>query len=466
MRTAQIFEVQLDDVDNAIKRYRRVADVDAENQTAIRALDRLFVQTERWGDLAKILEREAEIAQNAEEIIELRYRLGQVMQLRLNDLDGATLAYKDVLAASPEHKPTLDALEALFASGVKQLEIAEILEPLYRQAGEFEKLTGVYEAQLGHIETPEDRQAAYYRIAELSEDKLMDPVATLATYIRVLKEFPLDEKAGEEVPRLAASVDGGWETLANAYADVLGLHTDPQVQRVIGKRLAKTFEDELGDITKAEETYKHVLGCRARSTSGPLEPRSHLPLATRVRGGSRRASSRCASRPRAQEAARQTDPGVDTLELVELYARLGEVAETQRLSQTDRGDPHSYSPDLRRPREDPRGAPSPHSLAHLRASRRKWKDLRGRLRARASRERREQLGRSRHPRQAGAPRQADRLPASPQTAIRDVEARPRSARRGSGRRSVPWRTSTRSSRQWPRARRCPRAPVRHRGERR
>src|SRR5208282_1958197 len=47
LRTAQIFEAQLDDVDNAIKRYRRVADVDGENQTAIRALDRLFVQTER-----------------------------------------------------------------------------------------------------------------------------------------------------------------------------------------------------------------------------------------------------------------------------------------------------------------------------------------------------------------------------------------------------------------------------------
>jgi hypothetical protein len=82
----------------------------------------------------------------------------------------------------------------------------------------------------------------------------------LNTYIRALKEFPLDEKTGEEAPRLAASVDGGWETLANAYADVLGLHTDPKVQRAVGKRLAKTFEDELGDIAKAEETYKYVLG--------------------------------------------------------------------------------------------------------------------------------------------------------------------------------------------------------------
>src|SRR5579872_1407669 len=94
----------------------------------------------------------------------------------------------------------------------------------------------------------------------MHEDKLLDPVATLDTYIRALKEYPLDEKVAEEAPRLAGVVDNGWDTLANAYADVLGMHTDPVVQRVIGKRLAKTFEDELGDISKAEETYKYVLG--------------------------------------------------------------------------------------------------------------------------------------------------------------------------------------------------------------
>ena len=75
-----------------------------------------------------------------------------------------------------------------------------------------------------------------------------------------MKEFPLDEKTNEEAPRLAASVDSGWETLANAYADILGAQSDKAVQGPIGRRLAKTFEDELGDVNKAEETYQYVLG--------------------------------------------------------------------------------------------------------------------------------------------------------------------------------------------------------------
>jgi golgin subfamily B member 1 len=35
------------------------------------------------------------------------------------------------------------------------------------------------------------------------------------------------------------------------------------VQRTIGRRLARTFEDELADVAKAEETYKYVLGVDA-----------------------------------------------------------------------------------------------------------------------------------------------------------------------------------------------------------
>ena len=323
LRTAQIFEVQLEDVDGAILRYRRVSEVDAENQSAIRALDRLFVQTERWRDLAAILGREAEIGTSPDEILELKYRLGQVHQLRLANLDAAIAAYRDVLNAAPEHAATLAALEELFAGGVKQVEIAEILEPLYRAASEWEKLSRVHEAQLAHVPTdqPEERLAAYYRIAELLEEKLLDAPATLEVYIRALKEYPLDEKTGEEIPRLAATIDGGWETVANAFADVLGLHAEPAVQRSIGKRLAKTFEDELGDISKAEETYKYVLGVD--------------PLDVEALANLDRIYTSLESWPELAGVLEQRVKGTeDALELVDLYARLGETYET-KLSDTE-----------------------------------------------------------------------------------------------------------------------------------
>ena len=140
LRLAQIFETQLEDVENAVTRYRRVLGVEAENVAAISSLDRLFSATERWTELVPILVREAEISQSPDEVLELKYRLGVVYQTRLGDVAQAIAAYREVLTAAPDHQATREALEGLFAAGVSQTEIGEILEPLYQSAGEWDKL--------------------------------------------------------------------------------------------------------------------------------------------------------------------------------------------------------------------------------------------------------------------------------------------------------------------------------------
>ena len=42
--------------------------------------------------------------------------------------------------------------------------------------------------------------------------------AALAVVIRALQEFPTDERTNDDIERLSALVDDGWEHLANAYA--------------------------------------------------------------------------------------------------------------------------------------------------------------------------------------------------------------------------------------------------------
>jgi tetratricopeptide (TPR) repeat protein len=326
LRTAQIFELSLEDTTNAILRYRRVLDVSPDNQVALQSLDRLFLQTERWSELSAILAREAEIAASQDEILEFKFRLGQVYEHKLANLDLAIASYREVIGQSPDHANTLAALEGLFEQNTKQAEVAEILEPLYRNAGEWEKLVAVHEAQLTHIPAEvvdgrpsgqEERLAAYYRIAELFEEKLLDPTQTLAVYVRALKEYPLDERSGEEAPRVASGIDGGWEQLANAYADVLGLHPeDKDVQRTLGKRLAKTFEDELGDVQKAEETYKYV------RTVDPLEPETLANLDRIYLSLEQWAELAEVLESRVQVPA-------EASELVELWARLGDAYEVQ-----------------------------------------------------------------------------------------------------------------------------------------
>lgn len=313
LRVAQIHEVQLNDLDGAVQRYRRTLEVDDQNQAAIRALDRLFTQAERWGDLAQVLAREADIGQTPEEILEFKFRLGEVQERYLGDLDQAIAAYKEVLAVEPEHEKALGRLETIFASGQKQLEIGEVLEPLYRQFDQWEKLVNVYEAQLKTLKDPAERLAMYYRLAELHEDKLADGAQALDAHTRAFKEQPLDERAHEEAERLAGAI-AAYDTLANAYADVLGATQEPEVVRSVGGKLAKTFEEQLGDQQKAEETYRYVLGV------DPTDPNTLENLdRIYVQWG--------AHEQLADILSKRTKATQDEIEKVDFYARLGQVYE-------------------------------------------------------------------------------------------------------------------------------------------
>ena len=321
LRAAQVYEVQLENLENAVARYRRVLAADPENQSAVRALDRLFTQMERWQDLSEVLARESEIGQSPEEILEFKFRLGQIFQLRLGDLDKAIAAYREVISAAPEHEDTLRALEALFESGTKQLEIGEILEPLYQASSEWEKLIRVREAELAHTTDPAERIAMYHHIAEDAEERLLDPVLAFNVHVRAIKESPLDERTSEEIERLASMLDGGWEPLANAYADVLGIEgIDAATQAVVGKRLARVFEEELADVAKAEETYRYVL------TVAPQEGDALANLDRIYTSLEQWPELAGVLEQRAVSAA-------DDHERVELYTRLGQVYE-ERLGQT------------------------------------------------------------------------------------------------------------------------------------
>ena len=353
LRVAQVYEVQLENVDNAVSRYRRVLDADSENQSAVRALDRLFTQTERWNELAEILSREAEIGQSPEEILEFKYRLGSVHQLRLNDIDKAIVAYSEVINAAPEHVETLRALEGLFESGVKQLEIGQILEPLYQSAGEWERLIRVHEAQLSAISDPEERIQMYYRIAEDAEERLSDPVQAFRVYVRAVRERPLDEKAGEEIERLAAMIEGGWEELANAYADVMSVEgldaetlavarTAPRAES--SKRSSRTFRRRRNRIASSCPSRRGSRRLSRISTAFIQPPNS--------RSNSLEFSSSERRSPRTS-ATRSSSTG-----------RLGQVYEEQ-LNRVDDAVPRVQE-DLRRARAEQSGR-------HLRAG----ADLRG-----------------------------------------------------------------------------------------
>jgi len=260
LRVAQVYEVQLGDVESAIARYRTVIEAEPENTDALGALDRLYEQTERYAELADVLAREAEFGSTPDEILDFKYRLAQTLQHRLGRTGQAIDAYREVLAAAPEHEGSLEALEALFASGTQVLAIAEVLEPLYQASGEWEKLLDLREGELAQRSDVEERVGLYRQMAEDAEVKLVDVDRAFGYLIRSLKEAPSVEQTLDELQRLAPAADDGWSALASALGDVMHKPgTAPAIVALTGGHVARIAEVELDDLDRAIRTYRFVL---------------------------------------------------------------------------------------------------------------------------------------------------------------------------------------------------------------
>ncbi|MFI5290123.1 MAG: tetratricopeptide repeat protein, partial [Polyangia bacterium] len=266
LRVARVYEEELAQPDKAIATFRRVVDADPENRDAILALDRLYLHAEKYPELAETLRREIRLAREDAEIVALQFRLGQLYEQALKDVDNAIEVYREILVADPAHGPTLAALELLFAEGVKPIEIAGILEPLYRVAEQWEKLVKIHEVQLEKLTSVEDRTQMIQRIAEIHEHKLVDQPSAFVWWAQAVREAPASELASDEVERLASACHT-WEDLVSVYTQVLEERrapSDSEIQRGALLKLARVYEEELRDNAKAEESFLQVLSIDAR----------------------------------------------------------------------------------------------------------------------------------------------------------------------------------------------------------
>ena len=314
LRLARVYEEEMAAEAKAIATFRRVLEVESENPTAVLALDRLYERGQHWAELAAILRTEMRLANSDAEIIALQFRLGQLYEENLRDVDNAIEVYREILTSDPNHGPTLQALELLFAGNIRPIEIAGILEPLYRVAEQWEKLVRIHEVQLEKMTDPNERQSLIERIAEIAEHKLVDQVRAFQWWCKAINEAPTSERAAEEVERLA-KVTRSWEDLVAVYLETIKGEialADAQIQRMLWLKVSRVYEFELRDLQHAEEANIRVLQIE------PKDPDALLSL-------DRVYNQTSMWRELADVLRRRIQISQDPDETVELYFRLGTV---------------------------------------------------------------------------------------------------------------------------------------------
>ena len=258
--------------DDAIAAYRGVLELEPTSMVALTALDGLFIRQGKWEELAENLEAQLQLADTEEQQTKLMLRLGELRETRMGQVETSIDIYREVLDREPENAPALAALERLGQTPEHELGISEILEPLYRQGGDWQKLIGVYEVQVRRSDDPSRRVELLHQIAALFEDAGGDPDSAFSSLARALAEDPTSEETKQGLDRLARATD--------RYADLAKVFearaqaqlafdsgsdpdatqvTDPAVAVDLFTMAARVYENDLGRAEQAIGHYRKVL---------------------------------------------------------------------------------------------------------------------------------------------------------------------------------------------------------------
>jgi tetratricopeptide (TPR) repeat protein len=260
---ATIMEDHLSDRDGAMEAYRQILAVDPEDPNALRLLGRLLGAAERWDELVAVMEKEVAIAERRPnftlEAAELRFRLGRIKQQRLGDLEGALQAYQAVLATVPRHPGALGALEELArATGPAAASSAALLEPIYQQEGEHQKLVEALEARAASQPDAASRAALLRRVAAVYQGPLKSAEMAFLTSCRAVREDPGSMESLDLCARLAEAA-----ALEDEYAALLAECAERPVEAATRaeyrRRLARQSMRPAGDPGRAAEEWQKVL---------------------------------------------------------------------------------------------------------------------------------------------------------------------------------------------------------------
>ncbi|HVY46993.1 MAG TPA: tetratricopeptide repeat protein, partial [Minicystis sp.] len=255
---AEVYENKLGKPEDAIAAYREVLTLDDTSQVALAALDGLFTRQSMWSELAENLEAQLRLAADELEQIRLMLRLAAVRETKMQLVESAIEIYRQVLEREPSNEEALRELERLGAMPEHELAIADMLEPLYRASGDWQKLIGAHEVQVRRTDDVNRRVELLHQIATLYEDAGGDLNSAFDTYARALAQDPSSEATQVGLDRLARATNR-FHDLAKVFETLAAKQEDAELASTLFTMAARVYEGDIGDLDNAVLHYRKVL---------------------------------------------------------------------------------------------------------------------------------------------------------------------------------------------------------------
>ncbi len=258
-RAAGLCEEYLDRIEEASQCWEQVLELDPTDREASGALERLYAKSERWADLADLIESRFQHIETLEEAVALRYQLGTILRHQLDEPDRALENYRAAIGGDPFHADAIDSIERYLDDEDRRGDAAEILEPIYAARQSWEPLIEIYKIRHETAMDPEQKPQITRKIAMLYEEQLEDLDQAFVWYGKLFRELPEERKVREQLTRLAG-IQEKWAELAEIFSDYLEeVFDESETSLVVGEQLARIYDERLDDVDKAKEFYLRVL---------------------------------------------------------------------------------------------------------------------------------------------------------------------------------------------------------------
>ncbi len=241
----------------AIVYYERILEIDPVHEQAIRALDSLYGAEQRWDRLAQLLEQRLRGA-GGDERLDLQQRLGTLLFARLGDAAGALSYLEEVLRERPAAGEARALVEKILDIPELRSRAAIVLEAVYAERDEVPDLVRVLEIHLEFASATDERRDILRRVAELRDERLRDDPGALDAFARLLPLDPEDARARQRMLEIARRMNAQ-ERAAGVLTATAAAAAAPVPRAEILMDLARLYESQLGDVSRADAVYRQVV---------------------------------------------------------------------------------------------------------------------------------------------------------------------------------------------------------------
>ena len=301
----------------AIAYYERILEIDSVHEQAVRSLDALYATEQRWDRLASLLERRLQGA-IGDEKLDLEQRLGTLLFTKMNDVAGALSYLEQVLRDRPASVEARQLVEKILDVPELRSRAAIVLEAVYAERDEVPDLVRVLEIHLEFANEPGERRDLLRRVAELRDERLRDDPGSLDAYARLLPLDPDDARARQRMLEIARRLSAH-ERAAGVLVATASAAAAPLPRAEILMDVARLYENQLSDVSRADGVYRQVLQLAPDDTAIALPACRALERIYATAGGSRQLADILLIEVKLED---------DTEARRELRGRLGELCET------------------------------------------------------------------------------------------------------------------------------------------